>query len=260
MCNVIVISLKEASERRLFQKKQLEKLGLSYVFLDAISSNTVSDKLIKNHYYDWLRPLTKPEMACFFSHSCAWQKVIDDDKPYLILEDDALLSKRLKSIFNKLLCFDKADHISLENRGRKKFVSRFNEKVESKVYLYNLLQDRTGAACYMLWPSGAKKLINYQNSNGIALADAHITSCSKLKSFQVEPAQCIQLDHCNLYNIRNEYTKLGKSTVSKAENYSGNYIFRIKRMFSEIKMAIHILRISLTSQRRYIKINKSDFS
>jgi hypothetical protein len=38
------------------------------------------------------------------------------------------------------------------------------------------------------FPSGAEKLIQCEKQKGIALADAHITACNNLNSYQVEPS------------------------------------------------------------------------
>jgi glycosyl transferase family 25 len=62
------------------------------------------------------------------------------------------------------------------------------------IKLFRLYQDRAGAAGYILWPQGAKKLLQCEQKKGIALADAHITDCHNIKAYQVEPTPIIQLD------------------------------------------------------------------
>ena len=54
-----------------------------------MSAEDISKDTYKKHYYDWQRPLRKAEVACYFSHRSAWDKVIKSKKPALILEDDA---------------------------------------------------------------------------------------------------------------------------------------------------------------------------
>jgi glycosyl transferase family 25 len=127
--------------------------------------------------------------------------------------------------------------------------------------LLRLYQDRTGAAGYILWPSGAKKLIQFEKNKGIGLADAHITSCNSIMAFQVEPSPIIQLDQCKEYGIYNSYTNLSsKSTVSISQNYSGGIYFIIKKLFNQLKLAFRQLFILTKSQRRYISIRESDFN
>ena len=193
--NILVISLPSAKERRNFQQKQLSKLGLDFKFLDATSTNDISKSTYRQHYQDWQRPLKETEVACYYSHRHAWDNVIQSNQPALILEDDALLSKCVSELLKDLYSRRDVDLINFENRGRKKFVSRSGEFITCNSKLLRLYQDRTGAAGYILWPSGAKKLIQCEEKNGIALADAHITACNNLIAYQVEPSPIIQLDH-----------------------------------------------------------------
>ena len=258
---IFVINLPNSTERSKLQKDQLNELGLEYKILDAMSAEDISKDTYKKHYYDWQRPLRKAEVACYFSHRSAWDKVIKSKKPALILEDDAILSKALPELLGNLNDIKNIDLINLENRSRKKFVSRSYVDIACQSKLLRLYQDRTGAAGYILWPSGAKKLIQFEKNKGIGLADAHITSCNSIMAFQVEPSPIIQLDQCKEYGIYNSYTNLSsKSTVSISQNYSGGIYFIIKKLFNQLKLAFRQLFILTKSQRRYISIRESDFN
>ncbi len=258
---IFVINLSSATERNMLQKNQLTELGLKYNILNAISAEDISKDTYKKHYHDWQRPLSKNEVACYFSHRSAWSRVIKSKKPALILEDDAILSIFLPELLDCLNKIKNTDLINLENRSRKKFVSRSYLDIVCNSKLLRLYQDRTGAAGYILWPSGAKKLIQFEINNGIGLADAQITSCHSIKAFQVEPSPIIQLDQCIDYGIENSYTKvITKSTVSSNQNYKGGIYFIIKRLLHQIKLAFRQLYILTKSQRRYIEIKKSDFN
>ena len=258
---IYVINLPSARERNKLQKDQLTKLDLKYKILNAVSTEDISKDTYKKHYYDWQRPLRKTEVACYFSHKSAWNRVIKSKKPALIIEDDAILSKALPELLRYLNNIKNIDLINLENRSRKKFVSKSYEDIACQSKLLRLYQDRTGAAGYILWPSGAKKLIQLEKNKGIGLADAHITSCYSLKSFQVEPSPIIQLDQCKEYGIFNSYTSvISKSTVSSSQNNRGGFYFIIKRLFFQLKLALRQLFIFTQSQRRYISIRNIDFN
>ena len=258
---IFVINLPSAIERSKLQNKQLTKLDLRYKILSATSTEDISKDTYKKHYYDWQRPLRKTEVACYFSHKSAWNRVIKSKKPALILEDDAILSKALPELLENLNNIKNIDLINLENRSRKKFVSKSYKDIACQSKLLRLYQDRTGAAGYILWPSGAKKLIQFEIKKGIGLADAQITSCHSLKVFQVEPSPIIQLDQCQDYGISNSYTNvMSKSTVSSSQNKSGGFYFIIKRLFFQLKLAFRQLFIFTKSQRRYISIRNSDFN
>jgi glycosyl transferase family 25 len=258
---IFVINLASAIERRKLQNDQLTKLGLEYKILDATSIDDINEATYKKHYFDWQRTLKKTEVACYFSHRSAWNRVIKSKKPALILEDDAILSMHLPELLDSLNKIKNTDLINLENRSRKKFVSRSNIDIGCDSKLLRLYQDRTGAAGYILWPSGAKKLIQLEQNKGIGLADAHITSCHSLKAFQVEPSPIIQLDQCRDYGITNSYTNVSsKSTVSSSHNYKDGVYFIIKRLFYQLKLAFRQLFILTKSERRYISIRNSDFN
>ena len=258
---IFVINLSSATERNMLQKNQLTELGLKYNILNAISAEDISKDTYKKHYHDWQRPLSKNEVACYFSHRSAWSRVIKSKKPALILEDDAILSIFLPELLDCLNKIKNTDLINLENRSRKKFVSRSYIKITCKSKLLRLYQDRTGAAGYILWPSGAKKLIQLEKNQGIGLADAHITSCHSLKAFQVEPSPIIQLDQCKEYGIINNFTNIAsKSTVSASNNYRGGTFFILKRLLYQLRLALRQLFILTKSKRRYISIRHSDFN
>jgi glycosyl transferase, family 25 len=258
--DILVISLPNAKERRDFQQNQLSKLGLEFEFLDATSTHDLNEATYKQHYQDWQRPLKNTEVACYYSHRQAWDRVIQSNKPALILEDDALLSKCVPTLLKNPLSRKDADLINFENRARKKFVSRSGESITCNSKLLRLYQDRTGAAGYILWPSGAKKLIQCEEKKGIALADAHITACNNLIAYQVEPSPIIQLDHCEYYDIKNPISNnASDSSVSSHNNPKGGVFFWLRRIYSQVKLGIRQLFLVTHSTRRYIKIDKKGF-
>ena len=258
--DILVISLPNAKERRDFQQNQLSKLGLEFEFLDATSIHDLNEATYKKHYQDWQRPLKTTEVACYYSHRRAWNRVIQFNKPVLILEDDALLSKYVPELLKDFADKENTDLINLENRARKKFVSRSGESITCNSKLLRLYQDRTGAAGYILWPSGAKKLIQCEEKKGIALADAHITACNNLIAYQVEPSPIIQLDHCEYYDIKNPISNnASDSSVSSHNNPKGGVFFWLRRIYSQVKLGIRQLFLVTFSTRRYIKIDKKGF-
>ena len=258
---IFVINLPSAIKRRNLQKDQLNKLGLQFQIIDATTISDINEATYKQHYFDWQRPLRKTEVACYYSHRSVWVRVIKTKKPALILEDDAILSMALPELLDGLSKFKNTDLINLENRSRKKFVSRSHIEIECNSKLLRLYQDRTGAAGYILWPSGANKLIQLEKNSGIGLADAHITSCHSLKAYQVEPTPIIQLDQCKEYGVTNKYSNIiSKSTVSIPYNNRGGLYFILKRLFYQLRLALRQLFILTISKRRYISIRNSDFN
>lgn len=256
---IFVINLPSAVERRQFQEAQLSKLGLDYEVLSATSTNDISDETYDKHYFDWQRPLKTVEVACYYSHRSVWQKIIDSNSPALILEDDALLSKYSAEVLESLERFTTADFVQLEVRNRKKLIAKKGLQITSKHKLHRLYLDRTGAAGYVLWPSGARKLMNHENEYGIGLADAHITACFNLIAYQSEPAIIIQLDQCTNYNITSPIDVNSHILNQPKPIYTNRLFFKFKRIAYQLRVLIRQLRFIVTADRRKILLNKKDF-
>ena len=97
--DIFVINLPSAIERCQLQERQLSKLKLDYQIIRATTTSDIDDKTYQNHHDDWQRPLTKTEVACYFSHQKLWQKIIKNNQVALILEDDSLLSKHTPIVY-----------------------------------------------------------------------------------------------------------------------------------------------------------------
>jgi glycosyl transferase, family 25 len=258
---IFIINLPNAIERREFQKCQLLKLGLDYEFLNAISINDIEQDTYDKHFFDWQRPLRKEEVACYYSHKSAWQRIIESNKPALILEDDALLSRCVPELLKILEGRTKTDLINFEVRNRKKYVSKDGESIPPDSRLLRLHQDRCGAAGYVLWPAGAQKLLEAENKKGIALADAHITDCHELLAYQIEPAAIIQLDQCSHYGIQvAEAENISLTSISTSASSQGGASFRVKRIYSQLKLGIRQLLLTSEARKRHIDLVIEDFS
>jgi len=258
---ILIISLTGAIQRREFQMQQLSALNLDFKFLDATPVEDIDETIYRQHYQDWQRPLKTTEVACYYSHKHAWNEVIKSNQAALILEDDALLSKCVPKLLEELRNKKGIDLINFENRGRKKFVSRSAEKIVCNSKLLRLYLDRAGAAGYLLWPSGAKKLLECEKNKGLALADAQIYNCRSLKSFQVEPSPIIQLDMVGHYGIKYKFDKkLSKSSVSSKTRLDNNLLFKFKRIWAQIKLGLYQTKISFYATKRLINLLPEKFS
>ena len=129
---IFVINLPNAIERRQFQEEQLSKLDLDYEILKATSIDDISDETYDKHYFDWQRPLRNTEVACYFSHRSAWQKILDRNMPALVLEDDALLSKYTAEILDSVNELSHIDLVQFEVRSRKKLIKKHFGKIHHR--------------------------------------------------------------------------------------------------------------------------------
>jgi glycosyl transferase family 25 len=92
--DIFVISLDDATERRQSASRQLDALGLSFEFFDAVRG----DEALSGGYvddsidYDWIlncgRTPTRGELGCYSSHRALWKKCVELGRPILIMEDD----------------------------------------------------------------------------------------------------------------------------------------------------------------------------
>jgi len=257
----LVINLAKATERMKFQTKQLNSLGIEFQCLSAVSIGSLEEDTYQKYYSTWERPLRKSEVACFLSHKNAWEEVINNQAPMLILEDDAFLSQLAPCILKTLEKLQDIDYVTLEIRGRKKIIAKKPTYEFCESSLIRLYQDRTGAAGYVLWPSGAKKLIERFQKGKVALADAFISSTYTLQAYQVEPAGIIQLDQCKDYGITPplDTESAISSEVKPIAKVTRHWSYRIKRILGQLKMGFRQLYIMYKSERRVIALFKNHF-
>ncbi|EEG86122.1 LPS glycosyltransferase [Proteus penneri ATCC 35198] len=112
--NTFVINLKDDLLKRDFMRNQLDNIGISYQFIEAIDGRIMSDNTIKQLAYDYPDCyLTKGEIGCTLSHMAIYKKMIEDNiEIALILEDDALLPS---NIYSKLIDIKNIDKSSKPN-------------------------------------------------------------------------------------------------------------------------------------------------
>ena len=256
---IFIINLTNAVERRHFQEKQLQQLGLEYTIFPAINTDNIDKKTYQKHYYDWQRPMLKTEVACYFSHRRIWQDIINNNQAALILEDDVLLSGNTPEILIELENLTQVDLVNFEVCGRKKIIAKTGKMVHSKHQLFRLHLNKAGAAAYVLYPSGAKKLLACEAKRGIALADAHIHSCYLLKSFQIEPALAVQFMFCKRYGLSEKDKTMSNSSISYLKIEKRALIFRIKRLIAQIKLGFRQLTLILKTHKRFIVLRVNDF-
>lgn len=268
--SALVINLDNAKERWAFQQKQLDCLVIPYQRWPANSVDDLTDDDYEKWANDWQRKLRRTEVACFLSHYRAWQHIADSEQIFLILEDDALLSKQLPEVL-KLLANDHSlqyDHLTFETRGRKKLISKQGININKDVALHELFLDKTGAATYILTPNGAKILLDAVATSGAGLADALLCHAQPLKSMQSVPALAIQMDMATHYGMPNlTLQSIAKSHIStesdtkpNTNNLKDKLSFKTKRLSAQLKMGI--VQAKYSSQSNYLEIlpNLSDFS
>ena len=252
---VLVINLDTQTERLDYQRHQLQQLGLDFVRIPAVTvQQAQNDELPSAYWQTWQRPLTFQERACFLSHKKAWEHVCQTQKPALVLEDDAVLSPHLKELLVEVVKLDGVEHISLEYRGRQKMISNDSQALIKQFNLHRLFVDRTGAAAYILWPNGAKKLLS-SASKVCALADAMICQSHDLRSYQIVPALSIQLDMLDQCGgLSPAYAKSAIGT-SPGRSLARTRMQRLRRVLAQLHMGWRQLKYFGNAKRTHIPID-----
>ena len=261
--NIYIINLASAHERAAFQTKQFLRLGLNFEIVSAVSTADVSEEYYRHVAFDWERPLSRAEVSCYLSHRSLWQRVIDENTPALILEDDAYVCDDLPQLLNEMSEMT-INYINLETRGRKKVVSK---NIEYDVYGYkfrHLYYGGTGAAAYLLWPEGARRLLAIEERSGFALADAQICRTRMGGALQVDGAAAIQLDCCEKYSMESPHktqSTLLNTRYQKEIVAPSKVCFKLRRLQAQLKLGIINLKVILGQcERREIMPNISKFS
>ena len=231
--SIYIISLASANQRRSYQEEQSNHLGFKPIWQNAYGIDDFSDDIFLRHAFDWQRPLIKTEVGCFLSHLEVWKKICISDYPAVILEDDVILTTSSIQAFEEFSTYENADIINLEATGKKQVSYECKHK---SFLLRKLVLNSSGAGAYMLWPSGAKKLLKHYQSNGAALADVFINETRNLNSWQIVPAVVIQ--QCMLPYYEMPEVKEGASQIAR-ENYDypkcPNIWIRLILLFRRIK-------------------------
>ena len=241
---VLIINLAIATTRMTFQAAQMMALSLTWERMEAATPETLPLPLDDSHWRRWERPMRATEIAGLASHCAAWERVRTADAPHLIIEDDALLASGTPALLQESEDETGLDHVTLETRSRKKLVGRMHPNLPIR----RLYQDRTGAAAYVLWPSGAEKLLA-RAATRPGLADAVIAAAYEMSSWQADPALAVQLDQCSAYGM--EQPIVTESSVSSIPPPSGRGLYRARRLASQLRMGIrHLSKVAVAQRRR----------
>ncbi len=193
----LVINLWSEGTRMGFMAEQLGRLGIAFERLEAVTPETVTPPPGDPYWRLWERPLRVTEMAAMASHRAAWARVAAGGEPLLILEDDAVLMSGAGDFLADVATIAEAELVTLETRGRRKLIAK---APHPGAPMHRLWQDRTGAAAYVLRPSGAEKLLA-RAARAPGLADAILCSAYDVAAWQAVPALACQLDQCEAEGI-----------------------------------------------------------
>ena len=252
--SIYIISLASANQRRNYQDDQSNRLGFKPIWQNAYGIDDFSEDVYLQHAFDWQRPLIKTEVGCFLSHLEVWKKIAISGYPAVVLEDDVILTTSSIQAFEDLSTYENADIINLEAAGKKQVSSKSKHK---SFLLRRLVLNSSGAAAYMLWPSGAKKLLNHYQSDGAALADVFINETRNLSSWQIVPAVVIQqcmLPYYDLPEVKEVTSQIAREKYEspKAPNTWIRLVFFFRRIRGEVNKGLIKLLTIFGHERIFI--------
>lgn len=195
----IVISLKTAIARREHIQKEFSKQNISFEFFDALTpdqAKPLAEKMLLNVNESFL---TRGELACFMSHVSIWQKMLDEQIPYLaVFEDDVYLGENADYFLNNDAWIQSDwNIIKLEAFAKKILHERQGLALGKQRNLFKLKGRHVGAAGYILSLNAAQYLISLLKQSEIKEPLDHILfdplyHQQGMSLYQMKPALCIQ--------------------------------------------------------------------
>lgn len=163
---IVVISLKRATDRRRSIERQFAEMELSFTFFDAVDGKQGHDLFARYDSEKARRigeiPLTLGHLGCYASHYLVWERCAESGKSMIVLEDDAMFFqepflefvKQSSSLPPELEC---VRLFASKSRNRK--CSPFLEK--DGLAVAKFLRGHKSATGYYLTPAAARKFLKY---------------------------------------------------------------------------------------------------
>lgn len=199
----MVISLQSKPERRTHITQEFSKQGIDFEFFDAITPDQVA-KLATRHGLALDGAfLTEGEKACFMSHVCLWQQMIDENLEYLaVFEDDIYLGENAHLFFNddEWLRVNGLDFVKTETFLQKRKLAKESISTLDQRSLHVLKESHLGAAGYILSQKSAVQLLaiirslnaEYIQPIDVIVFEDLIKDPEAILVHQLLPAICIQ--------------------------------------------------------------------
>ncbi|QXT40396.1 glycosyltransferase family 25 protein [Gymnodinialimonas ceratoperidinii] len=244
----LVINLASEAPRMAFMAGQLTRLGIAFERVDAITPDRLSPPSDHAYWQRGERPLRTTEMAALASHRIAWERVVAEDAPLLICEDDAVLHRDAPAFLRAVEGLPEAELVSLETRGRAKLIAR---APHPQAPMHRLWQDRSGAAAYVLRPAGARRLLD-RAAQAPGLADGILCAAYEVTAWQAVPALAVQLDHCAALGLTppiETESSIDREARPKAAKSAGQ---KLRRVRGQLRMGLRQLRRLPGAERRVV--------
>lgn len=240
-----VISLSTAHDRRQHIENEFGKQGIEFEFFDAITPDLIEVTCQKLGIdLTQNQRLSNGEKACFLSHVCLWQKMLDEDIKYLaIFEDDVYLGENAHLFLNNDTWVQAIDFDIIKLETWKELVHLGKNSIDVFERQLKILKStHVGAAAYIINQHCAKKAIDYIKSlpNDYIFAIDHVIFGALLKelnTYQLTPALAIQADRIKPQNLPSQLDSERQKNDFIYQNNDGFFI-KIKKIFQRLHRSI----------------------
>ena len=170
------------------------------------------------------------------------------------------MASNINCVLEAISIIENIDYINIEITGTNKKKLLAN-KMTSEIcdsQLYRLYQGRSGAGGYVLWPSGARKLLKQSSGKKVGLADKFINANYSLIAYQLDPAVLIQLDQCEYHGIEAPLEMESSITPKEvlAVKLDKCFICRFRRLATQVKIGLNHLRHIHHANKREVGFSK----
>jgi glycosyl transferase family 25 len=161
-----VLSLERARERREFVERGFAELGVAFEVIEAVDGSQLTDD--QRHSYSHVRSLievgrglTAGDLGCSLSHLAAYQRMVDEQLPeVVILEDDAQPTNDLLALLGAEAAFPTDwDVMNFRPLFGKGSVPVGAPLLDGTYRICSYRRNPYGASCYLLRLSAAERLL-----------------------------------------------------------------------------------------------------
>lgn len=163
---IYVINLKRATDRWQNINRQMKSLGSAVTRFEAVDGREGHHPLF-NRYDDRLRrrwkgnSLSVGQLGCFASHYLLWQKCMNEQRPFIILEDDAVVEPSLfQGFMDDVRSLDASFECIRLFRNHAKHHRAIDICEMGRLKIVKYTKGPMRGTGYYLTPAGAKKFLD----------------------------------------------------------------------------------------------------
>jgi len=253
----ILIISRKAEERRQFQSRQMQRLGVDFEFLDAYEASDLSVEDCKAAANTWPSPTLREDIACFTSHRLAWKIIIECNEQTLILEDDAVLSSGFADAIRSIEARrDNWDWVyDLEFAPRPHILAKSAVWTDGMHRATRVVQNRVGSAGYVIGPRAAGKML--EDTKNYFLLDAYLWHRVWLKAYQIEPTPVVQMQFLDGSTDNSAFVR---KSIDRAYMPQSELRRKLMRLRLEGIKARNLVRGWLGGETRPLQIDRASFA